>query len=272
MFSDVFKVSNGVRQGGILSPAFFNLYMNDLSVALTKEGYGCQINGNVINHLFYADDSVLLSPSPFALQKLLDICDRFAKDVDLTYNTKKSFCICVKPKMYKNLYIPKIFLNGSMLPFTPSHKYLGILLDETQSDDNDILRVRKLMYAQGNKLICHFNKCTDDVKVKLFKTYFNSFYGITLWSQYKTVSRKKIVTAYKQVFRKLMHIVMPQGTSTKMVALSIDPFEVIERKMIYGFMNRINNSENCIVKCISNSEFYMSSQLYINWSDKLHHI
>ena len=56
-------------------------------------------------------------------------------------------------------------------------------------------------------------------------------------SQYKTVSRKKILTAYKQVFRKLMHIVMPQGTSTKMVALSIDPFEVIEKKMIYGFMN-----------------------------------
>ena len=128
------------------------------------------------------------------------------------------------------------------------------------------------MYAQGNKSISHFNKSTDDVKVKLFKTYFNSFYGITLWSQYKTVSRKKIVTAYKQVFRKLMHIVMPQGTSTKMVALSIDPFEVIERKMIYGFMNRINNSENCIVKCISNSEFYMSSQLYINWSDMLYHV
>ena len=46
-----------------------------------------------------------------------------------------------------------------MLPFTPSHRYLGILLDETQSDENDILRVRKSMYAQGNKLISHFNKC-----------------------------------------------------------------------------------------------------------------
>ena len=91
MFSDVFKVSNGVRQGSILSTAFFNLYMNDLIVALTKEGYGCQINGNVINHLFYADDSVLLSPSPFALQKLLDICDRFAKDGYLLITQRRAF-------------------------------------------------------------------------------------------------------------------------------------------------------------------------------------
>ena len=56
-----------------------------------------------------------------------------------------------------------------ILLFTPFHKYLGILLDETQSDDNDILRVRKSTYAQGNILISHFNKCTDDVKVKFVK-------------------------------------------------------------------------------------------------------
>ena len=93
--------------------------------------------------------------------------------------------------MYKQLYIPNIFLNGSALPFTPCHKYLGILLNETQNDDNDMSCVRKSMYVQGNKIISKFSKCSDDVKVKLFKTYFNSFYGITLWSKYKTESRKK---------------------------------------------------------------------------------
>ena len=53
---------------------------------------------------------------------------------------------------------------------------------------------------------------------------------------------------------------MPLGTSTEMVALSIDPFEVTERKMIYGFINRISNNKKYIVKCISNSKLYMSSQ------------
>ena len=32
--STAFEVSNGVRQGGILSPMIFNLYINDLSIRL----------------------------------------------------------------------------------------------------------------------------------------------------------------------------------------------------------------------------------------------
>ena len=143
--------------------------------------------------------------------------------------------------------------------FIPSQNYLGILLHETQSDDNDLSHVRKSMYAQENKLISHFIKCTVDFKVKLFNTYINSFYGIALWSQYKTVSRTKIVTAYKQVFRKLMHIVRPQWTSTRMVALLVDPLEVIERKMIDDFMNEL------IIVYI----YTILSQLYINLSDML---
>ena len=47
--SESFGVSNGVRQGGILSPLLFNVYVDDLSAQL--------------NHLMYADDLVLMSPS-----------------------------------------------------------------------------------------------------------------------------------------------------------------------------------------------------------------
>ena len=36
-----------------------------------------------------------------------------------------------------------------------------------------------------------------------------------------------------------MHIVRPQWTSTTMVALSVDPLEVIERKIIDDFMNEL---------------------------------
>jgi len=42
--SDSFSVSNGVRQGGILSPALFNVYMDDLSLDLSKSATGCFIN------------------------------------------------------------------------------------------------------------------------------------------------------------------------------------------------------------------------------------
>ena len=65
IYSDYFGVSNGVRQGGILSPLLFNLYMDDLSDRLNKLKIGCCINGIVVNHIIimYADDLVLIAPS-----------------------------------------------------------------------------------------------------------------------------------------------------------------------------------------------------------------
>ena len=59
----MFTVSNGVRQGGILSPLFFNVYMDGLSDILCKTECGCTMGGRMINHLMYADDVVILSPS-----------------------------------------------------------------------------------------------------------------------------------------------------------------------------------------------------------------
>ena len=48
--SSKFTVSNGVRQGGILSPFLFNVYMDDLSVNSKKCPTGCIAGGTVVNH------------------------------------------------------------------------------------------------------------------------------------------------------------------------------------------------------------------------------
>ena len=42
--SSFFTISNGVRQGGILSPKLFSVYMDDLSKLLINSGIGCFID------------------------------------------------------------------------------------------------------------------------------------------------------------------------------------------------------------------------------------
>ena len=49
--STKFEVSNGVRQGGILSPYLFNIYVDDLSVELDACKVGCSVDGLLINHI-----------------------------------------------------------------------------------------------------------------------------------------------------------------------------------------------------------------------------
>lgn len=70
--SSDFTVSCGVKQGGIISPYLFNVYMDGLSQELNKIKVGCVVHDKIVNHMIYADDIVLLSPSLAGLQKLVN--------------------------------------------------------------------------------------------------------------------------------------------------------------------------------------------------------
>ena len=73
MYFWLFSISNGVRQGGILSPKLFLVYIDDLSDKLVKCKVRCYIDNLCMNHVIYADNICLIAPSPAALQELMDI-------------------------------------------------------------------------------------------------------------------------------------------------------------------------------------------------------
>ncbi len=162
--SECFTVSNGVRQGGILSPILFNIYMDDLSVVLNNSKLGCRINGTAVNHLMYADDTCLIASSPTALQNLLNICSDFAYVNSVVFNEGKTKLMCYKPKSLANLRVPEIFVNGKSISVVNEHKYLGILLQDNQSDESDMKRQVKATYTRGNMLASRFKNCSADVK------------------------------------------------------------------------------------------------------------
>ena len=49
--SSKFQVTNGLRQGGVLSPLLFDVYVNRLSELLNKPGIGGNLGGTIIYHM-----------------------------------------------------------------------------------------------------------------------------------------------------------------------------------------------------------------------------
>ena len=87
MDSSSFQVKNGVRQGAILSPSLFCVYLDTLLTSLRDAGVGCHIGGTFCGAFGYADDVTLLAPSRQALQKMLNICEEFSSSHSILFST-----------------------------------------------------------------------------------------------------------------------------------------------------------------------------------------
>ena len=77
VLSKPFRVLSGVRQGGVLSPHLFAIYVNDLILKLRETKNECYIADVFLACIVYADDICLLAPCRSALQKLIDNCESY---------------------------------------------------------------------------------------------------------------------------------------------------------------------------------------------------
>ena len=79
-YSDIFKTSIGVKQGGPLSPRLFAMYIEDLITEIETSEAGIKIKDMKIDIIMYADDILLVSDSQCKLQVLLDITQKYGKN------------------------------------------------------------------------------------------------------------------------------------------------------------------------------------------------
>ena len=123
VFSSAFLIKSGVRQGGINSPLFFNVYINDLIVWLHSSGFGCHLCTEYLGCIFFADDILVLSASIFHLQGMLDLCYTYGVEFDTKFNQAKSYLLQVGSSSHHSL--PNLMLNNVASNWADRIKYLG---------------------------------------------------------------------------------------------------------------------------------------------------
>ena len=192
---------NGVKQGGVLSPVLFCIYMDELIGRLENSGFGCYIGKKFYGGFGYADDLKVLCPSAFGLQKMIKICEQFGEEYDVLFNAKKTIAICYGVNV--STPIKPIYLNGDVIKWQTEVKYLGNILSHDLSDAADI-RVKKGSFITAvNKLNYVFKAVDSLTKVKLLQTYCTSWYGCQSWQLSTTESNVLDVEWRKAVRRTL---------------------------------------------------------------------
>ena len=121
--STFFDLSLGVRQGCVLSPLLFNLFLSDLAKKFEAMEGKLEIKTTSINSLFWANDLVLFTKSKEDLDKLLKTLEEYCNENELSINTKKTKCMIFN-KTGRLIRRP-FYLHGVKLEIVRCYKYLG---------------------------------------------------------------------------------------------------------------------------------------------------
>ena len=123
-----FTVNRGVKQGCLLSPALFNLYINDLVPYVQNLNLGVNIEEDIVKCiLLYADVIALFTNNENDLQQLIHRVATWCDKNCLTMIIDKTKVLHIRPKRRARSSFPFAF-NGTMIGYC--NEDLGIWFNE----------------------------------------------------------------------------------------------------------------------------------------------
>ena len=111
--TEPFHINQGVRQGCVLSPLLFNIFIADLVQKLDMVNGKVKVNNKEISSIFWADDIVIFSENENGLSAMTKVLDQYATENKLEINTDKTkIMICNKTgRLMSRLFFHKWYPN-----------------------------------------------------------------------------------------------------------------------------------------------------------------
>ncbi len=168
---EYFEPNIGVKQGCIINPTLFNLFLNDIPEVCDEELCDpVRLYEKDLNCLMYADDIALISTFAQGLQHCLEKLNCYCKKCGLQINAKKTKVMIFNRAghMLKN---KNFHIDTEEIEITKETKYLGIIFN------NNCTFQSKGMKAMF-KLFKSFGNTTPNIETSL-----HLFDAMATWHQ-----------------------------------------------------------------------------------------
>ena len=264
--SHKFNVTNGVRQGGVLSPFLFSVYMDELLVTLKNNGVGCHMGHHFVGAFGYADDIILLCPSLAGMRGMVKICEDYATLHNILFNGKKSVYLVFGDYKYK----VSLTVKNEKVTRSESAIHLGHLLHTKNTNNEMTNHAITSFHKSYHGFLSRFSSCNTTTRNRLFHQYCQSMYGSQLWLL-TSPSVNKMCTQWRKAHRRILSI--PSMTHCELIPLIANnmPIETRLDCKYIAFYKAIATSKNSVVNYVARSRLHKCSSTMGNNMNHLMH-
>jgi hypothetical protein len=274
--SRFFPINVGLRQGCVLSPLLFDLFINGLIEEIKKSDLGVSYGQEKIAILMFADDIVLTAENAEELQQLMDLTQNYSERWRFKFNHIKSAVVIFRHHRTTAETSREWRLGNELVAELDSYKYLGIEFDKGLTFME--LKSRLADKARKNKTIaCNMGLLKARLTAKAGVNTWTSVvrpsleYGAQVWGEKKWEPAEVIE---REMGRKILRC--PSQTTSAAVQGELGWWTMLARrdllKLRYWIHLLLTEDTRLIKRVYKHSKHIYQTTKRNNWAKIIHEL
>ena len=250
-YSDFFKCSLGLRQGEVISPIMFSLFIEDLELFLQRDVHsGLLLDDITLILLLFADDMVIIAKSPGELQDSLNLLSTYCGNWGLGVNVNKTK-VMVFRKRGKLKDNENWVYNNQNLETVDNFNYLGTVFNYTGNFSLNQEHVTGKALRALNVLLVNCRHL--NLKPKVLCQLFDSFvfpilsYASEIWGYSKS---KEIERVHLKFCKQILRVRKNTCNASVYGELGRYPLFIHRYLRTFNYWCKLINTDNIILKTV----------------------
>ncbi len=272
--SDWFHIQQGTRQGGVLSPWLYTVFVNGLLNNLSESSCGLNIHGIPCSAPTQADDITLLSVTKNGLDALMNICYGYSRRWRFNYSAKKSAVLVFnETDLARERSKRSWFLGTIAVSEVTVYTHLGVNITKSLSTTQrvtDICRKLKSTFFSSTNLGIHEGGFHPITSATIYKSIVlqRALYGSETLQSLTAQQSLTLERSHRFCLKLMQNLPVRSRTDVVLSLIGILPLvAAINTRKLSLFGRFMNCSYNCTAKNVVLVRFFRYQMLH-GYSDR----